>query len=72
MDPTNIGGPGKTVIALLRDMLIIYWDCFSQQTIIRSDRGRPLSPNSSWDFNVSHDGNFTVFVAQKATDESSE
>ena len=43
----------------------------NQFEFTRTDRGRPklkLALDQGWDFNVSHAGNFTVFVAQTSVD----
>ena len=36
-------------------------------TFSRTERGRPICPDPDWDINVSHQGNFTVLAAEKAT-----
>lgn len=41
-----------------------------QLTFSRSERGRPQCEDQLWDFNVSHQGKFTVFAAQKSDKES--
>ena len=61
--------------SLVGRLLMQFWaqKTFVSQPIrfLRSDRGRPqlaIDRENNWDFNVSHAGSYTVFVAQQAVE----